>query len=301
MTTHSTQSKAITLKEMYAERAFVLSYELFPPKTPKGREALRGHLERLIEFEPDFITCTYGAGGSTRDKTLDTLKLVRELTDVPIASHLTCVGASVDDLRAYLRRAQAQGIDYIVALRGDAPKGDLEFKPAEDGLCYGNELVSLIKDEFPNFSIAVAGYPETHPEAPSPDADLENLRRKVDAGADVVITQMFYVNDDFYRWRDRCADAGLTVPIVPGVMPITNFKQIQKIASMCGATLPAPLCDSLEACGDDTEAQFEVGVSWATRQVQDMLDNGIPGIHFYVLNKSAATTTLLDSVTFPRV
>ena len=158
-----------------------------------------------MAFRPDFITCTYGAGGSTRHKTLDIVEQVQRQFGCPVASHLTCVGSTVDELRAYLREAAQRGIDNIVALRGDPPKGETQFKPVAGGLTYANELVALIRGEFPQFGIAVAGYPETHREAPSPEADLENLRRKVDAGADVVITQLFYDNDDFFRFRDRCA------------------------------------------------------------------------------------------------
>ncbi|MEX2016666.1 MAG: methylenetetrahydrofolate reductase [NAD(P)H] [Candidatus Hydrogenedentales bacterium] len=306
----------MSLAQIYRENPFVLSYELFPPKTDKGMEALRRNLAELLQYHPHFITCTYGAGGSTRDKTLETLQLVREMTDVPLASHLTCVGATTEELRQYLGKAFDCGIGMIVAIRGDAPKADVPkadvpkadvsksevndtFSEVAGGLRYGNELVSLIRSQYPDFGIAVGGYPEKHPEALSPEVDLENLKRKVDAGADVVITQLFYDNADFYRWRDRCAAAGITVPIVPGVMPIINYKQIQKITSMCGARMPKTLTDPLDACGDDDECQFEVGVQHAINQVNDLLKHGIPGIHFYVLNQARATTRVLDAVDLP--
>jgi methylenetetrahydrofolate reductase (NADPH) len=186
----------MTFDRIYAANRFVLSYELFPPKSAEGMFALESNLRELVRFSPHFITCTYGAGGSTRDKTLETLSLVQSLTDVSLASHLTVVGATIDDLRAYLRRAAAQGIENIVAIRGDAPKGVATFEAVEGGLQYGGDLVRLIHDEFGDFGVAVGGYPEKHPEAPDAATDLDNLKRKVDRGADVVITQLFYDNAD---------------------------------------------------------------------------------------------------------
>jgi len=289
----------MTLGQIYQANPFVLSYELFPPKSRDGREALRTALRRLLDFEPHFITCTYGAGGTAQSKTLDTLALVRELTGIPLASHLTCVGQTRDDIRAYLALAEKAGIKNIVAIRGDAPKGAEGFIARDENLQYGCDLVHLIRSEFPEFGIAVGGYPETHPEAISPEDDLERLKHKVDRGADVVITQLFYDNTDFYRWRDKCVDMGIEVPIVPGVLPVTSFKQIDRITSLCGARLPEAFRKDLEACGEDVEKQFEVGVAQATAQVADLVDNGVPGIHFYVLNKSAATTRVLEAVPLP--
>jgi methylenetetrahydrofolate reductase (NADPH) len=287
------------LGQIYQANPFALSYELFPPKTKDGREALQTHLQRLLEFHPHFITCTYGAGGSAQSKTLDTLALVRELTDIPLASHLTCVGQTRADIEAYLALAESKGIENIVAIRGDAPKDEEEFIAADENLRYGCDLVRLIRETHPDFGIAVGGYPETHPEAISPEDDLDRLKYKVDQGADVVITQLFYDNEDFYRWRDKSAAAGITVPIVPGVLPVTSYKQIARIASLCGARLPSAFRDALEDCGDDVDNQFEAGVAQAIRQVADLVENDVPGIHFYVLNKSAATTRVLEAVPLP--
>jgi methylenetetrahydrofolate reductase (NADPH) len=219
--------------------------------------------------------------------------------DCPVASHLTCVGATVDQLRDYLRDASRRGIDFIVALRGDPPKDQTEFRPPPGGLRYANELVALVRAEFPQFGVAVAGYPETHVEATSPQADLENLKRKVEAGADVVITQLFYRNDDFFRFRERCAHTGIAVPIVPGILPITSFTQIRRISSLCGATLPTELATALESHDGCPESQFDIGVEFATRQVQGLVDAGVPGVHFFVLNKSPATCCVLRAVTRP--
>jgi methylenetetrahydrofolate reductase (NADPH) len=285
----------MSLRETYAQ-GFGLSFELFPPKTPAGEKALYGHVEQLMEFAPDFITCTYGAGGSTRDKTLEIVEQVKQRFDVPVASHLTVVGSTVEQLRDYLREAQRRGIDYIVALRGDPPRGETEFKAVEGGLHYANELVALLRAEFPDFSVAVAGYPETHQEAPSAEIDLENLKRKVDAGADVVITQLFYNNADFFDFRQRYERAGITCPLVPGILPVTNLKQIQRITSLCGAQLPEEFQQRLAEKADDAEWQHQVGVEFATRQVQQLADSGVPGLHFYVLNKSRATSDVLRNV-----
>ena len=243
------------------------------------------------------ITCTYGAGGSTRGTTLDVIEGVRARHTVPVASHLTCVGSTRDELRDYLRAARERGVSAIVALRGDPPKGEAAFTPVADGLRYASELVALIRGEFPEFDILVAGYPETHQEAVSAATDLENLKRKCDAGGDVIVTQLFYDNADFFRFRDRCDAIGITQPIVPGVMPVTNYAQIRRIATLCKARLPEDFTRAFEAAGDDEAAQFEAGVEFASRQVQGLLDGGVPGIHFYVLNKSTATSRVLRQVT----
>jgi len=284
------------LSAVYGTGKFGLSFELFPPKTPQGVANLFQHTARLVEFRPSFITCTYGAGGSTQETTLEIVGRIRREFHLPVATHLTCVGRTVAQLREYLQAASAAEIDNVVALRGDPPRGDTEFRPVEGGLRYANELVSLIRAEFSAFGIAVAGYPETHQEAPSPEADLANLKRKVDAGADVVITQLFYDNADFFRFRDRCQALGIALPIVPGLLPVTNFAQIQRITSLCGAKLPADFVRRLEAAGDDAGAQFEIGVEFATRQTQDLVNAGAPGIHFYVLNRSEAAAEVLSNV-----
>lgn len=289
-------TQTMMLRDAYSAGRFGLSFELFPPKTPESEAVMWRTVDELMAYEPALITCTYGAGGSTQSKTLDVISGVLARHDVPVASHLTCVGSSVDELRGYLREARHRGVAAIVALRGDPPKGETSFSPVAGGLRYASELVSLIRSEFPEFGILVAGYPETHQEAVSPDADLENLRRKCDAGGDVVVTQLFYDNADFLRFRERCAALGITAPIVPGVMPVTNFAQIRRIASLCGARLPDAFTREFEAAGDDEAAQFEAGVAFAARQVEELVQAGVPGIHFYVLNKSPATIRVLEHV-----
>lgn len=289
----------MNLSAAYGPGKFGLSFELFPPKTPQGEATLFEHVARLVEFSPSFVTCTYGAGGSTRDTTLSIVSRVHREFGLPVATHLTCVGSTVDQLRDYLRQACAEGVDNVVALRGDPPRGDTTFRPVPGGFSYANELVSLIRGEFSRLGIAVAGYPEKHQEAPSAEVDLANLKRKVDAGADAIITQLFYGNADFFAFRERCEAAGIRVPIVPGLLPITNLAQIKRITSLCGAKLPAQLVAGLEAAGDDAEQQFELGVDAAIRQTQELVEAGVPGIHFYVLNRSEAAARVLSDVRLP--
>ncbi|MFK7736094.1 MAG: methylenetetrahydrofolate reductase [NAD(P)H] [Pirellulaceae bacterium] len=284
------------LPELFAKKDFVLSFELFPPKTDAGMTELMRNVGELNQHQPDFFTCTYGAGGSTQDKTLTIASDVRSDFDVPVASHLTCVGSTREQLRTYLTDARVRGVDYIVALRGDPPAGESEFKPVEGGLSYANELVEMIREEFPEFGILVAGYPEVHQEAPDAKTDLENLVRKVDAGADAIVTQLFYDNDDFFRFRDDCVKAGITVPVIPGLLPVLSLKQVQRIASLCKAGLPEDFVAKLEK-GDSPQAQFEVGVEHSIKQTQGLLDAGVPGIHYYVLNKATATNQIVANVT----
>ncbi|MCE2725600.1 MAG: methylenetetrahydrofolate reductase [NAD(P)H] [Planctomycetaceae bacterium] len=286
----------MSIKEAYGSGRFGLSFELFPPKTAESEATMWRTVEELMAYGPQLVTCTYGAGGSTRGKTLDIVAGVRRRHGVPVASHLTCVGSTVAELRAYLAAARDQGVAAIVALRGDPPQGEQSFRPVAGGLQYAAELVALIRGEFPEFDILVAGYPETHQEAASPAADLENLKRKCDAGGDVVVTQLFYDNGDFLRFRDRCAAIGITAPIVPGVMPVTNYAQIRRIAGLCKARLPEAFTRPFEAAGDDEAAQFEAGVSYAARQVEELMAAGVPGVHFYVLNRSPATVRVLGHV-----
>lgn len=285
-----------TFKDIYGQGKFGLSFEIFPPKTAEGEAKLFDELAVLVRFRPALITCTYGAGGSTHDKTLDLAARIGRTFGVSTASHFTCVGSSRAQLLDWLGRAWAAGIRNLVALRGDPPKGDATFHPAPDGLSHANELVTLIRAHHPGYSLAVAGYPEPHREAPSPEVDLANLKRKVEAGADAVLTQLFYDNRDFFDFSRRYRAAGLTAPLVPGILPVTNFTQIKRIAALCGAKLPPDFERDLTAHKDDAAGQLEIGVAQAVRQCRELLDAGVPGLHFYVLNKAEATSRILKAL-----
>jgi methylenetetrahydrofolate reductase (NADPH) len=282
--------------DIYGPGKFGLSFEIFPPKTPDGDGALWDNVERLARLKPAFISCTYGAGGSTRTRTVELCQEIQNRFRLPATAHFTCLGGTLAELRDWLVLARDRGISNIMALRGDPPAGEAQFRQVAGGLKNANELVALIKSEFPNFGVGVAGYPEKHPEAPSPEVDLVNLKRKVSAGGDAVYTQLFFDNESFLRFRDRCDKMGIRVPIVPGIMPVLNFAQIKRITSMCGAALPPGLANRLEAAQEDKDSQFKIGVDFATGQCQDLLERGIPGIHFYVLNRSQACETILKTL-----
>ena len=245
---------------------------------------LEEQMPKLISLEPSFITVTYGAMGNTQDRTLQIASRIKNEYHMETAHHLTCVGSNRDEITAKLESIRQHNIENIVALRGDPPQGETRFTPLKDGFGHANELVEHIK-RAGGFSIAVAGYPETHIEAPDVATDLQNLKRKVESGADVVITQLYYDNRSFYDFLERCRAIGINQPIIPGLMPILGVEQIKRITSMCGATIPLDLLRQLEDAGDDLEAVHEIGIAHTTNQALDLLNQGIPGIHFYVLNR----------------
>jgi len=288
------------ISECYAGGRFGLSIEIFPPKTPDGDAALRQTLGELSPYQPDFISCTYGAGGSTSKRTVEWCQEIQQKHGRTATAHFTCVGSTRDELIEWLQFAQQAGINNIMALRGDPPAGQTDFKPAAGGLSYANELVALIRSHFPNMGIGVGGYPEKHPQAPSMEADLQNLKRKIDAGADGVFTQLFYDNAVYFRFREACRRLGITVPLVPGVMPITEFARIQRIAQLSGASIPSGLASRLEAVKEDKPAQFAIGVEFAIAQCRELIDQGAPGLHLYALNKSQACKQILDALGLPR-
>lgn len=284
------------IQDIFANSQFGLSFEIFPPKTSEGDASLDRALERLANYQPSFISCTYGAGGSTQSRTLDWCVKIQQRFGLTATSHFTCVGSTRVQLVDWLQAATDRGIGNIMALRGDAPQGQESFEAVEGGLSHANELVELIREHFPNLGIGVAGYPEKHQEAPSLEIDIQNLKRKVDAGADAIFTQLFYVNDNYRKFVDLCRAAGITIPIIPGIMPITNFKRIQRITQMCGAVFPTELSSKLEAHQDDDEAQFRIGVDHAIGQCRELIDEGAAGMHFYVLNRSQACEEILNAL-----
>jgi len=288
------------ISECYAGGRFGLSIEIFPPKTADGDTALRQTLAELAPYAPDFISCTYGAGGSTSKRTVEWCQEIQQKYGRSATAHFTCVGSSREELVDWLQFAKTAGIGNIMALRGDPPAGQTDFKPAVGGLSYANELVALIRSHFPEMGIGVGGYPEKHPQAPSMDADLQNLKRKIDAGADGIFTQLFYDNAAYFRFREACRRLGISVPLVPGIMPITEFARIQRIAQLSGASIPAKLASRLEAVKEDKPAQFAIGVEFAIAQCRELIDQGAPGLHLYALNKSHACKQILDALEINR-
>jgi len=284
------------IADIYRGEGFGLSIEIFPPKSPTSDDALARAIERLSVFRPAFVSCTYGAGGSTRSRTVQWCTRIQEQLGLTATAHFTCVGSTRDELSQWLEQARESGIENIMALRGDAPGGQESFQAVEGGLSNANELVELIRDRFPDTGIGVAGYPEKHPEAPDAQTDLSNLKRKVEAGADAVYTQLFYENANFYSFRDRYTSAGIDKPLIPGIMPITGFARIKRITSMCGAIIPTQLASQLESVQDDEHAQFEIGVEYAIKQCSELLDSGVPGLHFYALNRSGACERILNAL-----
>jgi methylenetetrahydrofolate reductase (NADPH) len=287
------------LRQILDRAPFCLSIEIFPPKSPDADASLWENLERLMPYGPSFVSCTYGAGGSTRNRTVELCREIHSRFDVPATAHFTCVGSTISELTDWLAEAGAAGIQNFMALRGDAPRGQEGFRPVDGGLKNANELVALIRKTTPAAGIGVAGYPEKHPEAPDHDIDLAHLKRKVDAGADAVFTQLFFDNSSFLRFRDRAVAAGIAIPIVPGIMPITEFARIKRITQMCGAAFPPDLASRLEAVQDDLDAQFEIGVEYAIAQCRELRSEGVPGIHFYALNRSSACERILDALDLP--
>lgn len=274
----------------------IFSFEFFPPKTPKGEEALYRTVDELRDLHPDFVSVTYGAGGSTRAKTAEWVERIKREHGVETMAHLTCVGASRAELSATITDLSNRGIENILALRGDPPKGADHFEAPPDGLSHGNELVSFIRAHHSDLSVGVAGYPEKHPEAPDPITDLANLRRKVNAGADFVITQLFFENERYFDFVAKLHDDPLwTTPVIPGIMPITSKDQIDKFILMCGASIPGHLRESVVSASSDEEV-IEIGVAFAIRQATELLDRGAPGIHFYTLNKSPSTRKILAAL-----
>lgn len=270
------------------------SFEFFPPKTEEGEANLFAAIEQLVPLGPAFVSVTYGAGGSTRDKTLEIVSRVHRDYGLEAMAHFTCVDATVEDLRATLDELESLGVENVLALRGDPPGGG-EWVPAEGGLAYASELVELIESDYP-FAIGAAAFPEVHLHAASAEEDLRHLKAKVDAGAHFLITQLFFDNEAYFDFVARAREAGIEVPIVPGILPITNIAQLERITSMCGATIPAGLQAELDARAGDPDAVAQFGVAYATLQCAELLAGGAPGIHFYTLNLSPATRAIVSAL-----
>ena len=268
------------------------SFEFFPPKTDKGRKRLARTLKNLAPLKPAFVSVTFGAGGSTREGSFQTTTEIIRTSSLNVTPHLSCIAASEGEIRAQLETYQKVGVKRVVALRGDLPEG---FEASDQSFEHANELVEFIKG-FGGFHISVACYPEFHPEAASPQIDLENFVRKVRCGADEAITQYFFNNDAYYSFVDSVRAMGVDIPIVPGLMPITDFQQVVRFSSFCGADIPLWIRKRMEAYADDPPSQKALGIEIATRQAEDLLRNGVGGIHFYTLNKSGPTLRIWENL-----
>lgn len=284
------------LQDVFAwRRGPVISFEVFPPKTDAALQSFQAVLPRLVALRPDFMTVTYGALGTTRDRTLEIAASIKRDHGMEAACHLTCVGSTAADIDRHLGEIRDSGIENIVALRGDPPQGQASFVPPPGGYRHARELVEHIR-RFSGFGIAVAGYPEKHIEAPDMESDLRHLREKVAAGADIVITQLFYDNRHYFRLVESARALGISVPIVPGLLPIISLQQVKRITSLCGSTIPGPLLERLEAAAEDEEASIEVGVRHAVGQAAELIERGAPGIHFYVLNRSRHMIPIMEAL-----
>ena len=287
------------IDQILADGRPAFSFEFFPPKTQAGERNLYAALSELRTLDPSFVSVTYGAGGSTREKTIEIVKRIREEYGLEAMAHFTCVGATVPQLHATLDEMEQAGIDNVLALRGDPPAGQEHWTKTEGGLEYSRELVELIGNGYP-FAIGAACFPETHIHAESPKADLEHLAEKVAAGVDFLITQLFFENDVYFAFVDRARAIGIEVPIIPGIMPITHAGQVERMASMCGASIPAGLHRELHAREENPEAVLDFGVAYATLQCAELLAGGAPGVHFYTLNRSPATRAIVSALKLSR-
>lgn len=283
------------LRGLYARPGPIVSFEFFPPKTEKGDEGLFAEINSLKGLHPAFCSVTYGAGGSTRTRTVDLVDRIHRECGLEVMCHLTVVGQSKDEVRAVLRRLKEKEIENIIALGGDPPQGTTDWKPHPDGFHHSIELVREAVSHG-SFSIAVAGFPEVHPRAESRESDLKYLKAKVDAGADVVITQLFFDNDDYYRYVEDLRKLGLGAPVVPGVLPVLSAAQVRRFTALCGASIPARLERRLALVENDEEAAARLGIDYATEQCAGLLAFGAPGIHFYSLNKSRSIKAIFANL-----
>ena len=285
------------IKDILREKRTV-SCEFFPPREEDGIPAVFRAIDRVGAFSPDFISVTYGAGGSTRDFTERITMQVKGETDLEVMAHLTCVAQTSQEVHGVLERLDEAGVENVIALRGDPPRGQENFVPVEGGFNHATELIEHIREHF-GFGLAAACYPEGHTESPDLDTDIHYAREKVERGADFLISQLFYDNRYFFDFMERAERAGINVPVIPGVLPILNTAQIRRFTSLCGATIPPELDQKLEQYAEDDDAVRALGVEYASRQVQELWDEGVPGVHFYVLNRSYSVSRILSNLNLP--
>ena len=283
------------ISDLLERRRPIFSFEFFPPKTDEGRQTLEGTLEVLKDDRPDYVSVTYGAGGTTRNSTVEITKSIKQDLGIEAMAHLSCVGEPSERLAEILGDIDSAGIENVLALRGDPPRGETQWRPHPGGLSYSVELIRLIRKRY-DFCVGAACFPEVHPDAPDRESDLRYAREKVEAGASFLITQLFFDNELYFGFVEDARAAGVDVPIIPGIMPITNYGQIKRFTEMCGASIPDELTTQLDGRADDPEAVAELGVAYATLQCSDLLARGAPGIHFYTLNRSPSTRAILAAL-----
>lgn len=287
------------LKEIYNTKLPVISFEVFPPKVKKSDELnakiqiLLDELVELKKYSPAFISVTYGAGGGTRETTFNLVLRIKNDLNIQPMPHFTCVGSGRDEILQYIKKFEENGIDNILALRGDPPKGQENFVKPKDGFGFANELVGFIKSNT-NLGIGVAGYPECHPDCCSLEIDIKNLKRKVDSGAEAIITQLFFDNECYYNFFEKTKNAGIDIPIIPGILPITSYNQIDKIVSLSGCAIPENYRNDLEENKGDPDSIKAIGLDFAVKQCKELIEFGVPGIHFYTLNKSFGVNNVLE-------
>lgn len=276
------------IKDCFGSGRPVFSFEFFPPKTDEGLKNLFGTIEQLAPLAPSFVSVTYGAGGTTRELTVDLTARIKREIGLEAMAHLTCVGHTTDELTGVLDRLGEAGIENVLALRGDPPKGQQAFQRVEGGFGYASELVRFIRSRY-DFCVAGACYPERHVECPDPEQDLLHLKMKADAGVDFLVTQLFFDPADYFSFVDKVRALGIGVPIMPGIMPVTNVSQLERFTGMCGTRIPQALRERLATVRDDDAAVVNVGIDWATEQCRALLAGGAPGVHFFTLNRSLST------------
>ena len=280
------------IREMLREGR-TISFEFFPPRNADGIPGVLDTVAELTAYSPDFVSVTYGAGGSTRQFTEEITLRAKKSAGVEVMAHLTCAGQTVDELDMVLQRLNDAGIENVIALRGDPPRGEQQFTVTEGGFSHASDLVSHIKANY-EFGIAAACYPEGHTEAQSLEQDLEYAKLKVDNGADFLITQLFFDNNDYFEFADRAAASGIEVPLVPGILPVLSGPQIRRFTSLCGSKIPSDLDAELDRLGEDDDSVRELGIEYAAKQFEGLWDAGVPGVHFYVLNRSYSVSRILD-------
>jgi methylenetetrahydrofolate reductase (NADPH) len=287
------------IRDVFKSGRRTISFEFFPPRTEQAEATFARTIRRLQPYAPDYVSVTYGAGGSTRDKTVEMVTNIKRDTGLEAMSHLTCVAQTKEDVHNMLLSLEEAGIDNVLALRGDPPRAEENSTPVQGDFRYSSELITYIRENF-EFGVAGSSFPEGHPDSEDLDMDIFYHKVKVESGADFLVTQLFFDNDDFFRFMERADKAGIDVPIVAGILPVLSTPQIRRFTSLCGAKIPPSLDEQLERFVDDDDSARDLGIEWATRQIDELWTNGVAGVHLYTLNRSYSASKILDSLDLPR-